>query len=304
MHSQLDSSKTEFDHLSIIGAEIGGCTIMQLLGRGSMGAVYIAFQHSLKRKVAIKIYPKKSSTYPECGLKIRDEAEIVAVLNHPNIVQVFDMGDTGSLIYITMQLIEGEDLDSMITRYNRHPVPSKRFIPLNKTIKIYEDILDALEFAHEEGVIHFDIKPANILVEERGERPYLADFGIARTVYSEDLPENAVFGTPIYMSPEQMFSENQDARSDIYSAGMAFYETIAGSLPMSVSTIEKILKAKLENHSLLFSCSPSQWRPYIDKNLEKIICKAIDPDPEKRYQTASAFRDELHSYYENVDKKA
>lgn len=303
MHPQFDNSKSKFNPANLIGKQIGGYTILKLLGRGAMGAVFIAFQHSLKRKIAIKIYPKKCSSYPDSGIRFRDEAETVAVLNHPNIVPVFDMGDTGDLLYISMLLVEGEDLNSIINRYNLHPVSSKKFIPVDKSIRIFENILDALSFAHDEGVIHQDIKPANIIIEERGQRPYLADFGIARTEYSEKPKDNAVFGTPIYMSPEQMLNKNPDNRSDIYSAGMAFYETIAGKLPLRTTTIEKILVAKINDHDSLFSCLPSQWRPHIDKKLEKIICKAISADPDKRYQNAAAFRDELHYYYEDYCKK-
>ncbi|NLW31066.1 MAG: serine/threonine protein kinase [Fibrobacter sp.] len=302
MHSQIDCSKSIFNPASLIGKEIGGYTIIQMLGRGAMGAVFIAFQHSLKRKIAVKIYPKQGPV-PDSGIRFRDEAETVAILNHPSIVPVFDMGDTGDLLYISMQLVEGEDLDSIIQRYNRHPVSSKKFIPVDECIRIFENILDALSFAHEEGVIHQDIKPANILIEERGQRPYLADFGIARTEYTEQSQEGVVFGTPIYMSPEQMLNKKVDNRSDIYSAGMSFYETVAGKLPLRVKTIEKILMAKINDHDSLFTCLPSQWRPHIDKELERIVCKAVRADPEKRYQSAAAFRDDLHFYYERRCKK-
>lgn len=290
----------QFDPSVHIGKEIGNITLMSVLGQGAMGAVFIGFQKSLKRKVAVKIYPKSLSESGTMRLRLRDEAETVAVLNHPNIVPVFDMGETEDLLYIIMQIIEGEDLRTFIQRHQLHPVQSRRVIPLQTCLQIMIQVLDALTYAHEEGVIHRDIKPANIMIDSRSNRTYLADFGIASSVLTEETPSDVILGTPLYISPEQVWGKCFDNRADIYSAGIVLFELILGKLPLSTRSLEEIMKIKLYNPETIFTCSPSAASSSIDKDLENIILQATAPDPENRYFNCRGFHKDLVAYYERT----
>ncbi|MBN1307319.1 MAG: serine/threonine protein kinase [Chitinispirillaceae bacterium] len=289
-----------FDTDIYIGREINNITLMELIGRGAMGAVFIGYQKSLKRKVAVKLFPKQAENAGNYRIHFREEAEIVAVLNHPNIVQVIDMGETSEFLFIVMQLVAGEDLRSMIHRHQLHPVPSKRLIDLQKVLGIMLPVLDALSYAHEEGVIHQDIKPGNILIEERTGRIYLADFGIARSAMNEEGDEPAmIMGTPMYIAPEQICEEQSDPRSDIYSAGTVLYEAIAGKLPFQITTVEALINLKLNSPETLYTMPPSRCCRRIDTELEKIILKAIAPRKEERYQNCRSFYHGLSAYCKN-----
>lgn len=288
-----------FDPRTYIGQEIHNITLVEFIGKGAMGAVFVGYQKSLKRKVAIKVFPKFINEERNIRVHFREEAEIVAGLNHPNIVPVFDMGDTADLLFITMQLITGEDLRTMIHRHNLHPVPARRNIGLETVLDIMLPVLDALSYAHEEGVIHQDIKPGNILVEERSKRPYLADFGIARSAMNTEEELSMIMGTPLYIAPEQISEEVPDPRADIFSAGTVLFEAIAGKLPFQKTTVEALLNLKMNNPDALFSMPPSQACPAIDATLEKIILKAIASRKEDRYQSCRGFHHELALYRKN-----
>lgn len=298
--SQNSRPENQFDAESFIGKEIGNITLVSLLGRGAMGGVFIGYQKSIKRKVAVKIYPRKSPESGKMRFRFRDEAEIVAVLNHPNIVPVFDMGENDEVLYIIMQLIEGEDLRSFLRKHQLHPVPAKRIIPLQICLQIMIRILDALSYAHTEGVIHRDIKPANILFDERNNRPFLADFGIASGTLTHDAQPDTILGTPLYIAPEQVWGKEIDNRADLYSAGVVLFELIAGKLPMNKMSLEEVLKIKMYDPDSLFTCTPSAASKQIDQNLERIILNAIAPDPENRYFNCKKFHDELVTYSERV----
>ena len=241
-----------FDTKIYIGREINNITLMELLGRGAMGAVFVGFQKSLKRKVAVKLFPKQTEGAGNYRVHFREEAEIVSVLNHPNIVQIIDMGETSEFLYIVMQLVIGEDLRTMIHRHQLNPIPVRRQIDLQKVLEIMLPVLDALAYAHEEGVVHQDIKPGNILIEERTGRAFLADFGIARSAMNEDSEDaSVIMGTPLYIAPEQICDETADPRSDIYAAGTVLFEAIAGKLPFQKTTIEALLSLKMNNPETL-----------------------------------------------------
>ena len=291
--------KPEIDTKALIGKEINGIILMELVGRGAMGAVFVGYQKSLKRKVAVKIFPKSASDNGRYKICFREEAEIVAGLNHQNIVPVYDMGDTGEFLFIIMQLVIGEDLRTMLKRHRPHPVPSRRQIATGTVLSIMVPVLDALAYAHEEGVIHQDIKPGNILIEERSNRPFLADFGIARSAMNEQYESNMIMGTPLYIAPELIREEPTDPRSDIYSAGTVLYEAIAGKLPFQQTTVEALLNIKLNTPDELYTQAPSDYCRQIDSELEKIILKAIAPDINNRYSSCRAFYDHLYNYQMN-----
>jgi len=285
-----------------IGREISGITLVEPLGKGATGLVYTAYQKSLKRKVAIKLFPRELLSSASVQM-FHTEAETVAILCHPNIVPVFDMGETEEFLFIVMQLIEGNDLRTIIQRQRRHPVPSLRIMPKKNAIGIMIAVLDALGYAHNQRVMHQDVKPANIIIDEQNKRPYLVDFGIARTIFSEQNGSGFIAGTPLYMAPEQAAGQQTDARTDIYSAGMVLYEAISGTVPVKALNSQQMIKAKICDPDSIFLCKPSQHSPAIDSELEKIICKAIASQPLMRYQDCTSFKEDLLGYVSGLSGK-
>jgi eukaryotic-like serine/threonine-protein kinase len=283
------------DWNAFVGRELANVTLIKELGRGMMGVVFVGFQKSLKRQVAVKVLHKakvKSSAWQS----FRDEGEALAVLSHPNIVPIYEMGQTDDCYFQVMQLIEGSDLRSIIKRNLKHPLPAKRLIPFPETIEIVLRTLDGLGFAHEGGVIHQDIKPANILVENRDKRPLIADFGIARIIEAEYSSEGKIVGTPLYMSPEQAGGKQVDERTDIYSMGVILFEMLVGNLPVKEESVLDIIERKKFAPETFFKARPSQVSVHIDKALETIIYKAIEPDPARRYGSCEEFISDLKRF--------
>lgn len=284
------------DLTQYIGTTVGSVTLVKLLGQGAMGAVFIGFQASLKRQVAVKILPKSIASSARAQQMFRDEAETVGILNHPNIVPVFDMGETDAFFFQVMQLITGHDLRTLLVRTRKHPVPTKRILPLAETLHYLIQVLDALGYAHEEGVFHQDIKPANILIDDRFKRPMVADFGIARTVWAEYSEKPMLFGTPLYMSPEQASCAAVDGRTDIYSVGVMLLEMAAGSLPIRQEPPAEMIKRKRTEPDTFFTARASTLNPSIDQELEAIIGQAIAADQNVRFADCQTFRRSLEQY--------
>jgi serine/threonine-protein kinase len=279
-----------------IGANIGTVTLVKLLGQGTMGAVFIGYQATLKRQVAVKILPKVLAGSARAQQMFRDEAETVGILSHPNIVPVFEMGETNEFFFQVMQLVVGQDLRTIIVKARKHPVPTKRILPVSETIPYICQILDALGYAHEEGVFHQDIKPANILVDDRFKRPLVADFGIARTIWAEYGSTPMLVGTPLYMSPEQASRAEVDGRTDIYSVGVILMEMTAGLLPILKEPLAEMIKRKRNEPDTFFTTKPSEINPSIDRNLEAIIHKAIASNPDNRFLDCQEFKAGLEAY--------
>ena len=279
-----------------IGASVGTVTLVKLLGQGTMGAVYIGYQATLKRQVAVKILPKSLASSERARQMFRDEAETVGILSHPNIVPVYEMGETDDFFFQVMQLIVGHDLRTIIVKARKHPVPTKRILPFQETIQYICQVLDALGYAHEEGVYHQDIKPANILIDDRFKRPLVADFGIARTVWAEYSSTSTLFGTPLYMSPEQASRAAIDGRSDIYSVGVILMEMTAGLLPTHKEAPVDLIKRKNADPDSFFTAKPSEINPSINCELESIIFKAIAAQPDNRFSDCLEFKAALEAY--------
>ena len=240
---------------------------LELLGRGGMGAVYKARQTSLNRFVALKILPVEANEDPAFGERFQREARALAQLSHPNIVGVHDFGQAGAYAYLVMEFVDGANLRQL--QRGGHLSPSE-------ALAIVPQICEALQFAHDHGIVHRDIKPENILIDTQG-RVKITDFGLAKMMRLEagapdlTLTRHAI-GTPQYMAPEQIEKpETVDHRADIYSLGVVFYEMLTGELPIG-----------------RFS-SPSQ-RVEVDVRLDEVVLKALEKDPSLRYQQASAFK--------------
>ncbi|MGH7199715.1 MAG: serine/threonine-protein kinase, partial [Planctomycetaceae bacterium] len=202
--------------------------ILELLGKGGMGAVYKARQPTLDRLVAVKVLPPEVGRDPAFAERFTREARTLARLSHPNIVTVYDFGEADGLFYFIMEYVDGVNLRQMAHAAALEPAQALAIIP---------QICDALQYAHEEGVVHRDIKPENILVDKRG-RVKIADFGLVKLLGREpgDLTlteAQQVMGTLHYMAPEQMRGSREvDHRADIYSLGVVFYELLTGELPL------------------------------------------------------------------------
>ena len=216
------------DHL--IGRQLGTSTIVKELARGGMAVVFIAYQRSLKRQIAVKILPKSLLTQKTADL-FRQEAESAAILSHPNIIQIYEVGETDEFLFFTMQLIQGLSVAKSLAMAKKNILPSKRILPLNTTIRIITQVLDALNYAHTQEIIHRDIKPANILIEKHTQRAMITDFGVAKVLRGEDEKHSMLLGTPTYMAPEQVLRTKMDNRIDIYATGTMFYQMLVPELP-------------------------------------------------------------------------
>lgn len=292
-------SIASIDLSQYVGTNIGTVTLVKLLGRGAMGAVFIGYQATLKRQVAVKILPKSVASSEKAQQMFRDEAETVGILSHPNIVPVYEMGETSDFFFQVMQLVVGHDLRTIIAKARKHPVPTRRILPMPETVRYISQILDALGYAHDEGVFHQDVKPANILVDDRFKRSLVADFGIARAVWAEYSAKPMLLGTPVYMSPEQAACAAIDGRTDIYSVGVMLLEMTAGFLPMHKEPAAELIKRKRTAPDTFFTARPAAINSSINSELEAIIFKAIASNPDNRFSDCLEFKTALEAYLRN-----
>ncbi len=244
--------------------------IVELIGRGGMGAVYKALQKGLGRTVAIKVLPGDAAKDPAFAERFAREGRALAKLSHAHIVNIFDSGNAGGLYYFVMEYVDGTNL--------RDLVRSKTTTP-KQALAIVGQVCDALQYAHEEGVVHRDIKPENILIDRRG-RVKIADFGLAKllggTTADVTLTRSQqAMGTPHYMAPEQWEKPDEvDHRADIFALGVVFYELLTGELPLGRFAL------------------PSQ-KLSVDVKIDEVVLKTLAKEPSLRYQTASAVRTDV-----------
>ena len=282
------------DHL--IGKEVGTATILKELARGGMAIVFIAYQRTLKRQIALKILPKSMLT-PKTARRFQSEAESAAILSHPNIIPVYEVGETDDFLFFTMQLVQGKSLGRMIDAVRKNLLPSRRTIPLEEAVRITIHILDALHYAHGQEIIHRDIKPDNILVEKHTQRPLITDFGVAKVLRGEDERLPMIQGTPVYMPPEQVLGREVDARSDIYAVGTMLFKMLSPDLPFPpYSSKTELLKLKVRRKDGIFVRRPSEVNPHADETLDQIVLKATAYRREDRYADCRLFMQDLESY--------
>jgi len=264
---------------------IGKYRVKGELGRGGMGAVYLAEQPGLGREVAIKELIQSAATDPTALKRFLQEAQVMARTSHPNLVQVHDLELSGTANYIVLEFIRGKSLRDWI---NRSPIPPPQ------VFAVMHGVLQALDYAHKHAIVHRDMKPENVLLSDDG-MVKVADFGIARLTDDTGVGGTATktgttVGTPQYMSPEQVASSKVDGRSDLYSAGIMFYELVAGEPPFTANESDGpfTLMAK---HVQAPPKPPSLHRPGLDPGLEEAILKSISKRPEDRFQTGQEFDD-------------
>jgi serine/threonine protein kinase len=266
---------------------IGKYLIKGELGRGGMGAVYLAEQPGLGREVAIKELILSAVADPSALKRFMQEAQVMARTSHPNLVQVHDLEQIGDANYIVLEFVRGKSLRDRINQGT---------LPLPQTFAVMHGVLQALDYAHKRAIVHRDMKPENVLMSEEGEVK-VADFGIARLTDDSGAGSTATktgttVGTPQYMSPEQVASSKVDGRSDLYSAGIMFYELVVGQPPFTASEADGpfTLMAK---HVQAPPKPPSVHRPGLDMGLEEVILKSLSKRPEERYQTGQEFDDAM-----------
>ena len=290
------TSIKELDVNHLIGKEIGTSTILSELARGGMAIIFIAYQRTLKRRIAVKILPKILLTHQKAEL-FQQEAEAAAILSHPNIIQIYDVGEVDEFIYFTMQLIQGQPLTHLLQSIKKQVLPSKRFMPVKVIIQIFTQILDALDYAHQQGIIHRDIKPDNIMIEEHTQRPIIADFGVAKVLREAEEDHSIARGSPLYMPPEQIIDDSTDERSDLYAAGIMLFEMLVPKLPLpKFESYEDLLKQKLLNKKGIFIAKPSELNPFLNMMMDEIVLKAITYEPEKRFVNCCELKNTLEEY--------
>src|SRR5262252_4737487 len=263
------------------GTVLGGrYEILQMLGRGGMGAVYKAHDKELDRTVALKLIRPDLARNPEMLRRFKQEIILARQVTHKNVIRIFDLGQSDGIKFITMDFVEGRDLRALLQEKGKFPP--------NEAARIMLQICRALEAAHAEHVIHRDLKPQNIMLDGKG-RVYVMDFGIARSVQVPGMTQTgALIGTPEYMSPEQARGENLDQRSDIFSLGVIFYEILTGKKPYPSDVPLATLWKRMQEPAT----PPVKLEPTLPLPLNDVVVKALEIEPEKRFASA---REMAHS---------
>jgi tRNA A-37 threonylcarbamoyl transferase component Bud32 len=271
------TATSEIPSIPRIAAAFPQLEVLELIGRGGMGFVFKARQPHLDRFVALKLLPDKLAKDAQFAERFNREGRVLAKLNHPNIVSVFDFGETGGFYYLLMEYVDGVNL--------RQAMRAGRFSPA-EALSIVPKVCEALQYAHEQGILHRDIKPENILLDAKG-RVKIADFGIAKLV-GEDQSSvtltntGAALGTPHYMAPEQLEKPSTvDHRADIYSLGVVFYEMLTGELPIGRFA------------------APSSKTP-VGTSVDEVVFRTLEKDRERRFQSAGEMRTQVQDLGEGT----
>ena len=284
------------DDMSTTGSGVrpmlGRYEIIKQLGKGAMGTVYLGQDPRINRTTAIKTvrfsddFDEEEAT--EMKAKFFREAESAGTLSHPNIVTIYDAGDEQDIAYIAMEYLEGEDLE----KYTK----KSSLLPARRVIAYMADVAEALDYAHQKGIVHRDIKPANIMLVQKN-KIKITDFGIARITASSQTKTGIIKGTPYYMSPEQISGKKVDGRSDIFSMGTMMFQLLTGTVPFKGSSPAELM------HKILNEPHPDarEFAPRLPKALVAIINKALAKDITKRYQTAGQMAAHLRTLGEKID---
>ncbi len=269
-------AEAALDPASDAAEEIARCfpqlDVLGLIGKGGMGRVYKVRQRQLDRLAALKVLPLEAGPRSDFAERFSREAKALARLNHPNIVAIYDFGQQNGFYYFLMEYVDGVNLRQL--ERSRRPTAEE-------ALSIVPAICDALQYAHQQGIVHRDVKPENILIDKQG-RVKIADFGIAKVLGAERkgltlTQDRQTMGTPHYMAPEQVERPGAvDHRADIYSLGVVFYELLTGELPLG-------------------KFAPPSAKAPLDTRLDGVVLKALEKEPEKRYQQASEVKTEVQT---------
>jgi serine/threonine protein kinase len=277
---------------NLIGQSLGRYHILEQLGEGGMAVVYKAYDTKLERDVAIKVIRTDlfgSALIDRILKRFEREAKALARLSHPNIVGIIDYGEHEGSPYFVMEYLPGGTLKQKL--HNQK-------VPWQEAARLLTPIARALAYAHEQGMVHRDVKPSNIMITQSGE-PMLTDFGIAKIVDVEGAVEltgtSTTVGTPEYMAPEQVTSKNVDQRADIYALGVVLYEMVTGRKPFVADTP----MAVLFKHASEPLPRPRSFQPDLPDSVERILFKALAKHPEDRYENMTLFADALENLSAN-----
>ncbi len=272
---------------------IGKYKITSILGKGAMGIVYRALDPDINREVAVKTIRfdlvSEEEDREEMMERFMREAQAAGKLTHPNIITIYDVGREKEMTYIVMQLIEGKSLQKLIS--------SGEKISTQELIQLMDRLCNALNYAHDNGIIHRDIKPANILLDKEG-KPFIVDFGVARLETSTLTQSGTTLGTPSYMSPEQVMGKKVDRRSDIFSLGGILYELLTGKRAFQAQSITTVIYKIIHEEPVALT----EVKKGLPIGFEQIVCKALAKDPKDRYQNCVEFATDLHNFDQLSDK--
>lgn len=275
-----------FTLTTLIGRKLGKYEIVERLAQGGMAEVYRAHQTGVERSVVVKLLHYHLASTDSFVARFRREARAIGALQHPHIVRIFDFDSEGDLQYMVMDYIQGGTLADCLKSGER--------LPLVKALQLGAQLASALTYAHQQGVIHRDIKPGNILFSDASHNhAVLTDFGLAHLCDEESAHltmTGTMIGTPTYMSPEAVRGEKCDGRSDIYSLGVVLYELLTGKPPYTANTPYSMLM-KQANEELPL---PRSLNPALPLAVEKMLLKALAKEPANRYQSAAELLDALY----------
>ena len=265
-------------------AQLGKYEIRREIGRGAMGVVYEAFDPTIGRAVAIKVFRPGTSvaaSADEMDARFRREAQVAGRLSHPNLVVVHEFGEgavEGTIVpYIVMELVRGTDLKALLATRGR--------LTLGEIARVMNDLLAALQHAHERDVVHRDVKPGNLMRCDDDGRVKVTDFGIAKTGDSELTRTGELLGTAAYMSPEQVTGAPVDLRTDIYSAGVILYQLLTGEPPFAGGSTTSVIQKILNQEPV----APSVLNVTIPRALDDVVRQAMAKRPSARFASAAAF---------------
>ena len=269
---------------------LGRYEILKELGQGAMGTVYLGKDPSIQRQVAIKTLNYAEIAADELAdVKARffREAEAAGKLSHPNIVTIYDVGEDHDMAYIAMELLDGEDLT--------HCCKKGQLLPIKRVLNIVSSVAEALGYAHDQQVVHRDIKPANIMLMQQ-DQVRVADFGIARVISSSKTHTGVIFGTPRYMSPEQVAGKKVDGRSDLFSLGIVFYEMLTGLQPFTGDSMSSLLFAVSNSEYVPLEEIAPKAPPCCSRIIRRMLAKGVS----KRYQSASQIIKDIQACAESL----
>ena len=262
---------------------IPGYELLETLGEGGMGVVYLARQTGLNRRVAVKMIRGGSQARPDHFARFRIEAEAVARLRHPNIIQIHEIGEVNGLPFVSLELLEG---GSLADRLEGTPQPAR------PTAELLLTLASAIQVAHDVGIVHRDLKPSNVLFTEDG-TPIITDFGLAKRIDSDSRQTETgqIMGSPSYMAPEQARGHTREVgpAADVYALGAILYEMLTGRPPFKGETPMETVRQVIDDEVV----PPSRLVPKVDRDLETICLKCLSKEPPRRYASASALAEDL-----------